>query len=453
MSILGINANTIGKPIFEGATAYRQKDNASDNMVSGAYSHLPIEFSATEANEWQSVLTYIANVIKAGGGALAVRNTTGGPLPAGPVTVTGYDVANAAFLIGAANATGAAPALVLLLAALANNTNGTAYIGGTFTAAGLDTTGSAVGNPVYLAAGGGMTLTAPTAADTIQQIIGRVQTLANPGVISGLVNTPTKFGTSWHQNLSITGALIAAATIDLTTKVVNSLPIANGGTNSSTALTASAIAVSNGTQIVQGPQGTATTLLHGNAAGLPTYGAAALTTDVSGVLPVANGGTNNGTAVGAFNNLSPLTTKGDLVTRDVTNNIRLPVGVDGQVLKSDSTQASGLAWSNLQRVVQPTTITANTNNYAPGSAEVQRWIATAGGWLVTGMVAGYDGEIRHIYNGSGSFQVTLKHLSASSSAANQFFCTAAADIAFSVNSVVVAIYDGAAALWRVNKLP
>lgn len=68
------------------------------------------------------------------------------------------------------------------------------------------------------------------------------------------------------------------------------LPIANGGTNSSTTLTGSSIAISNGNSIVQGQAGTTTTVLHGNNAGVPTYGAVVLTTDVSGVLPSANGG-------------------------------------------------------------------------------------------------------------------------------------------------------------------
>jgi hypothetical protein len=67
--------------------------------------------------------------------------------------------------------------------------------------------------------------------------------------------------------------------------------IANGGTNSGTALSGSSIIISNGSSIVQGPAGTATTVLHGNAAGAPAYGAVGLTTDVTGVLPVANGGT------------------------------------------------------------------------------------------------------------------------------------------------------------------
>jgi hypothetical protein len=86
--------------------------------------------------------------------------------------------------------------------------------------------------------------------------------------------------------------------VGLTTHVTGILPIANGGTNSGTALSGSTIMVSNGTQIVQGTAGTTTTVLHGNAAGAPTYGAVALTTDVSGILPLANGGTNaNLTAV------------------------------------------------------------------------------------------------------------------------------------------------------------
>lgn len=55
-------------------------------------------------------------------------------------------------------------------------------------------------------------------------------------------------------------------------------------------------------------QGTTTTVLHGNAAGAPSWAAINLTTDVSGALPIANGGTAATTATAAINNLLPTQT-------------------------------------------------------------------------------------------------------------------------------------------------
>lgn len=48
-------------------------------------------------------------------------------------------------------------------------------------------------------------------------------------------------------------------------------------------------------------------------------------------------------ASAAFGNISPLTTKGDILGFS-TLNIRVPVGSDGQTLAADSTQTSGLKW-------------------------------------------------------------------------------------------------------------
>lgn len=50
-------------------------------------------------------------------------------------------------------------------------------------------------------------------------------------------------------------------------------------------------------------------------------------------------------ALTSFNNISPLTTKGDILTRDSTNNIRVAVGTDGYVLTADSSQAAGVKWA------------------------------------------------------------------------------------------------------------
>jgi len=115
MSVLTATAAK-GQPFFEGSMPiFTQHDNASDNMVAGVYAHNPLEGSATEADEWTSLFLWIVQQTKSGGVALSVRNNTGGTLSAGPVKVTGYDVANSSFLIGLADAGGNNPALMLLL--------------------------------------------------------------------------------------------------------------------------------------------------------------------------------------------------------------------------------------------------------------------------------------------------------------------------------------------------
>lgn len=102
---------------------------------------------------------------------------------------------------------------------------------------------------------------------------------------------------------TLTGYVIGNGTSPFTattaihvSSVTGVLPIANGGTATSTALTSSAVMVSNGTAIVQGPLGTSTTVLHGNTS-LPFYSAVALASDVSGILAITNGGTGVSTGI------------------------------------------------------------------------------------------------------------------------------------------------------------
>ena len=73
---------------------------------------------------------------------------------------------------------------------------------------------------------------------------------------------------------------------------------------SSGALTASALILGGGAGASPAPMaslGTTTTVLHGNAGGAPTFGAVSLTADVTGTLPVANGGTGVTTSTGTTN--------------------------------------------------------------------------------------------------------------------------------------------------------
>ncbi len=112
------------------------------------------------------------------------------------------------------------------------------------------------------------------------------------------------------------GVAPAWGKVSLTAAISGILPVANGGTGlasgtsggvlaytaagtlaSSGALTANAIMLGGGaaaTPTVLASLGTTTTLLHGNAAGAPTFGAVSLTADVTGNLPVAN--LNSGTS-------------------------------------------------------------------------------------------------------------------------------------------------------------
>lgn len=135
------------------------------------------------------------------------------------------------------------------------------------------------------------------------------------------------------------------------------VPVANGGTNSSAALSGSGIMVSNGTAIVQGAGGTTTTVLHGNAAGVPTYSKVDLANDVTGVLPIANGGTNTNT-IGAA---------GTIVYSNGTKQASTAAGTAGQVLTSAGTGAP--VWSNLGQTVNTvfgtasTTITTSTTSF------------------------------------------------------------------------------------------
>lgn len=106
----------------------------------------------------------------------------------------------------------------------------------------------------------------------------------------------------------------------------------------------------------------------------PAWAQVGLTTGVTGTLPVANGGTNATTALAALNNISALTTKGDILTHTGSNNVRQGVGSDGQVLTADSSQTNGIKWATpatgSSTVVVGTCegrLTASTGNPIPTS--------------------------------------------------------------------------------------
>lgn len=115
-------------------------------------------------------------------------------------------------------------------------------------------------------------------------------------------------GVTYWTVFAISGAPSTTITVPqggtgITSGTSGGLPYFNSTTSiaSSALLTQHAIVLGGGAGAAPNPLGslgTTTTVLHGNAAGDPSYSAIALAADVSGILPVANGGTGQGSSTG-----------------------------------------------------------------------------------------------------------------------------------------------------------
>jgi hypothetical protein len=224
------------------------------------------------------------------------------------------------------------------------------------------------------------------------------------GTVSG-GGSVTSVGLSAPAFLTVGGSPVTTSGTLALTYSGTALPVANGGTgltggtsggipyySGTSALTSSALLAANALVVgggagaapaTLGSLGTSTTVLHGNASGAPTFGAVSLSADVSGTLPVANGGTGQTTYTdgqllignSTGNTLTKATlTAGTNVT--ITNgNGTITIAASGGGASAATPTALGTVYG-----VTPTTSIATAIGYEAASTTVSAGNVTAVGY-------------------------------------------------------------------------
>ena len=214
------------------------------------------------------------------------------------------------------------------------------------------------GDLIYSPSGATSQRLAIGSTGNVLTVSGGVPTWAPPAT-SGTV---TSVGMTVPTFLSVSPSSITSSGTFAVTLSGTALPVANGGTGLTSGtsggilgftgtgtIASSALLAGNQLVIGGGAGATPTTLAAGTVgqvlvmgASNPGYGKVNLASSsaVTGTLPIANGGTGQATANPAFNALSPLTTKGDMLTYGTVNQ-RHAVPGDYGALIADSAQSDG----------------------------------------------------------------------------------------------------------------
>ncbi len=273
------------------------------------------------------------------------------------------------------------------------------------------------------------------------------------------IYTGTTCTNQFVRSLSTLGAA-TCATVALLTDTTDTLTVARGGTGltagtsggllaftatgtlaSSSLLTANALLLGGGAGVAPGPMaslGTTTTVLHGNAAGAPTFGAVSLTADVSGILPVANGGNNNAFfAVSGPATSTKTYTFPNASTTVLTSNAAVTPAQGGTGLTSytigDLIQASGA------------TTLAVLNSVGTGNVLLSGGVATVSAWGKVGLTTHVSGTLGATNGGTGLASYTTGDLLYASSGTSL-----AARAAVAVGQVLISQGVGTAPVWSAN---
>jgi hypothetical protein len=156
----------------------------------------------------------------------------------------------------------------------------------------------------------------------------------------------------------------------------------------------------------------------------------------------------------AFNSASQVVTPGGTVILryDGTASRWRLLSVSTSTVSSSMTFTGTVSMSGnvrLQSVNAPTSISGTNNDWAPTVAYRQRISASAAA-IITGLTTGSTtiGQVQHWQNIS-SFNITLTHEGAGSTAANRFACPSSVDLVIPPGASTWLIYDSTLARWVV----
>lgn len=151
------------------------------------------------------------------------------------------------------------------------------------------------------------------------------------------------------------------------------------------------------------------------------------------------------------NAVVPATNAAGTTTQKVTMGAIAALG-GGPPASHASTHQTGGADAINPVIVTPSSLSSSQNNYAPGVCDILR-LSSSTAIDITGLAAAtVDGAIRLIINtnSSGGANITLKHESASSDAANRFRSVTTADVVLLPDGGSVTLtYSNAISRWRI----
>lgn len=173
------------------------------------------------------------------------------------------------------------------------------------------------------------------------------------------------------------GRAVSALSLSLT----NALTAANGGTGQSSYTIGDLLYASTTTALSKlADVATGNALISGGVGVAPSWGKIALTTHVSGILPVANGGTNASSAsITAFNNITGYTASGATGTTSTNLVFSTSPSITTPTLVGDSTMSTG----NLIQGTAAKGINFTANSAAAGkTSQLLNWYEE-GTWTPT----------------------------------------------------------------------